>query len=76
MSAINDTRAHPLQQNQPAEAPAIPPPLVVVRCKDCKHWNRVWPKANHAQCLLATKFAASPLMTTDLQTCSQGERKA
>lgn len=79
----NDTRAHPQQHNAPAGAtgPAAVAPVSttpVVLCRDCKHWDRRWPQANHAQCLQATKYASGGgvLLTTDLQTCSQAEPRA
>lgn len=53
-------------------APAL---LPVIFCRDCRHWDRRWPKANHAQCLQATKYASGGgvLLTTDLTTCSQAQ---
>jgi hypothetical protein len=84
MSAVNETRKHRLQENGAPMAPAASLPEAspaaeappVVLCRDCRHWDRRWPLANHAPCMLATKFSyGSALLTTDLQTCSLGERK-
>jgi hypothetical protein len=47
----------------------------VILCRDCQHWDRRWPQANHAQCLDAMKYASQPLMTTDMQTCSHATPK-
>jgi hypothetical protein len=76
--SINDTRRHPLQQNAPSQA--APPTReeqfpAVILCRDCQHWDRRWPQANHAQCLDAMKYASQPLMTTDMQTCSHATPK-
>ena len=79
MSQVNETRNHRLQQNVaagPAEMTPVPEGAKpVICCFQCKHWDRRWPQANHAQCLQATKYASGGgvLLTTDLQTCSQAE---
>lgn len=65
------TAAPGTEPSPPARGP------VVIFCRECRHWNRTWPQANHAQCLQATKYASGGgvLLTTDLQTCSQAERR-
>ena len=81
MSQVNETRNHRLQQNVPSSGSVeveIPVPMgvqPVICCFQCRHWDRRWPQANHAQCLQATKYASGGgvLLTTDLQTCSQAE---
>mgnify|MGYP001612339150 CR=1 FL=1 len=66
---------HELAELPATATPTLPPPII--HCRDCRHWNRTWPQANHAQCLQANKYASggSGLFTTDLQTCSQAEAK-
>ena len=72
-----EDRAAPLQQNVPTPAPQRAAEAPIIHCKDCRHWGRTWPHANHAQCMEATKFAVggTPLLTTDLQTCSHAAPK-
>lgn len=69
-------RAADLQRNVQTPAPQRAE-FSTILCKDCRHWGRTWPQANHAQCMEGTKFAVggAPLLTTDLQTCSHAAPK-
>jgi hypothetical protein len=65
-----DNGAH---QPDPGLVAAMPDdnPNPTVHCKDCKNWGRQWPQANAAECLLAKRWTSMPVITTDLQTCTQ-----
>ncbi len=45
-----------------------------ILCEECKHWHKPWPLANVGECGLSRRFLSSPIMTTDLGSCSKAER--
>lgn len=57
---------------EPVTAAAPEPEMI--HCRDCKHWRRPWPTANMGECGVSRRFMPSPVMTTDLASCSQAER--
>lgn len=66
VEAVYEDVPLPLPMPEPVAAP-------VIFCKDCKHWNRVWPKANTAECLRSKSYGPACTWTTDMATCSQAE---
>jgi hypothetical protein len=63
-------------QAEPAPVPvAEPEQAPIVHCHECKHWDRRWPQANVADCMLSARFGTSPVKTTDMTSCSQGARR-
>lgn len=69
-------RAKPIAEEIPLieEAPEPVPIPVQVLCNACKHWRRPWPTANVGECALTRRFLPAPIMTTDLNSCSQAEQ--
>lgn len=59
-----------------ASVAAAPDAAPVVYCHQCKHWDRRWPRANMAPCMLSARFLPQPAVTTDLTTCASGEMRA
>lgn len=68
--------AVPIQASpEPEPEQPAPEPLELIYCMMCKHWLPSAPvrPAMHSafgQCLLSGKVLGSPMVTTDLATCS------